>query len=144
MGLGQLLWHTRTEKLCFSFSQVTFINNDFSLKSITNYVRSFLASWYMKITHVEVCVNVIYIYMWCPCNVGKKNYWASKQIHYRLPSETGMILVEHSHMFTPSKIIKRGVSLQCVIEKLIPTLHGHCFLLCPNPMDWPARKISNK
>ena len=59
MGLGQLLWHTRTEKLCFSFSQVTFINNDFSLKSITHYVRSFLASWYMKITHVEVCDNVI-------------------------------------------------------------------------------------
>ena len=59
MGLGQLLWHTRTEKLCFSFNQVTFINNDFSLKRITNYVRSSLASWYIKITDGEVCVNVI-------------------------------------------------------------------------------------
>ena len=60
MGLGQLLWHTSTGKLCSSFSQVTFmINNDFSLKSITNYVRSPSASWYIKITDVEVCVNVL-------------------------------------------------------------------------------------
>ena len=44
---------------CFSFSQVTLINNDFSLKRITNYVRSSLAAWNIKITDVEVCSNVI-------------------------------------------------------------------------------------
>ena len=73
--------------------------------------------------------------MRCPCNVGKKTteYQNKPTTDYQV--KTGMILVEHSHMFTPSKIIKRGVSLQCVIEKLIPTLHGHCFFLCPNPMD---------
>ena len=54
--------------------------------------------------------------MWCPCNVGKRK---SKQIHYRLPGETGMILVEHSRMFTPSKIIKGWVSLQqCCVTRV--------------------------
>ena len=53
-----------------------------------------------------------------------------------------MILVEHSHMFTPSKIIKRWVSLQCVIEKLIPMLHGHRCIFCPNPMDWLVLEVN--
>ena len=62
----------------------------------------------------------------------------SKQFPYRFPSETGMILVGHSHMFTPSKLWKDEFSLQCVIDKLILRYMDteHC-VSCPNPMDWP-------
>ena len=73
--------------------------------------------------------------MWCPCNGGKKEPSIKA-------NPLQVILIEQSHMFTPSKIIERWVSLQCEIHKLIhvPTLHGHCSIFCPNPMDWPIHK----
>ena len=115
----------------FSFSQVTFINNDFSLKSITNYVRSPWASWYIKITDDEVCINVIY--MRSPYNKGKK----------RMSTTANPLHITQWNRYDPTrtqsyvhsiKIIKRWVSIQCVIDKLMLILHWHCCVFRPNPM----------
>ena len=46
-----------------------------------------------------------------------------------------MTLAGHSYIFIASKIFNRWITLQCVIEDLIPTLHGHHHIFSPNLMN---------
>ena len=123
--------------MCFSFSQVTLINNDLSLKSVTNYVRiheyhgisrlqtlKFVSMLYKCDVHVTEVKTELSIKA-NPLQITKSNSYDSGRTQ------------SYVYYFNSSKIIKNELvfSVYIYLDKLIPPLHGHCCVFCPNPMD---------
>ena len=101
--------------MCFSFSQVTLINNDLSLKSVTNYVRiheyhgisrlqtlKFASMLYKCDVHVTEVKTELSIKA-NPLQITKSNSYDSGRKQ------------SYVYYFNSSKVIKKLVSLQCVI-----------------------------